>query len=159
MGAFSYSHCALKVFTEIFAKFFEVFSICFEVFVRFSRFSDLFGPIQICSDPLGGIRMHSDAFESVQTFSIFFFAVFELVFDGFGRIFIKRIFSRQYVHSFSDILLSSWKIPSAVDCLVYSFKGDVCYQGLLVSTVFPSVRTCMIALKTGRHRKSEDRRK
>ena len=83
-------YCAVKkVFVKTFAKFFEVFASFFEVFARFSRFSDLFGPIRIHSDLLGRIRMHSDAFGSVRTFSKKF-GFFEPVFNGFGRNLIKN---------------------------------------------------------------------
>ena len=58
-----------KVFVNFFAKFFEVFAKFFKVFASFLRFPRAFRGFRIHSDPLGCIRMHSEAFGSVWTFS------------------------------------------------------------------------------------------
>ena len=64
----------------------------FKVFVSFSKFSDVFGPIRMRSDLRGRIRMHSDAFQSVWTLSdkIENFGILELVFDVSGCKFTKH---------------------------------------------------------------------
>ena len=85
-----------KVFVKFFAKFFEVFAKFFKVFASFLRFSRAFRGFRIHSDPLGCIRMHSEAIGSVSTFSKIFeiFWIFESFFNVSGRNFYKRLFSR-----------------------------------------------------------------
>ena len=58
-----------KVFVKLFAKFFEVLAKFFKVSASFLRFSQAFQSFWIHSDPLGCIRMHSEAIGSIWTFS------------------------------------------------------------------------------------------
>ena len=61
-----------NIFVKEIAKFFEVFANSFEVFVSFSRFSDVFGLIRIHSNLLGRIRTHSEASGSFRKNSDWF---------------------------------------------------------------------------------------
>ena len=85
--------CREKSFCQNFREVFDVFASVFKGFVSFSKFSDLFGPIRICSDLLGRIRMHSDTFASVWKFSekFGFFLMFEL-FSIISDIFWQKTF-------------------------------------------------------------------
>ena len=58
-----------KKYRFFFGNFVNVFARFFDVFARFSKLSDMFGPIPMFSNLLGRVRTHSDALTSLWTYS------------------------------------------------------------------------------------------
>ena len=84
----------LKSFCKFFREVFRSFCEVFQSFRKFLRFSRAFQGFRIHSDPLGCMRMHSEAIGSVWTFSNFF-EIFESFFNLSGRNFYKRLFTQK----------------------------------------------------------------
>ena len=81
---------------KVFVKFLRSFSKFFKVFASVLRFSRAFRGFRIQSDPLGCIRMHSEAIGSVWTFSNFFLRFFGFLsrFSTFPDV----IFTKDFFH-------------------------------------------------------------